>query len=200
MHLGGPNLQKGMGVQFDGAVSSSWTPCRCPSSQRLLKRTHGLLLRSPTRLKELVVPWKLLAPIAGANISGSYSWEIHSPSASRVVPPPISQNLNQSVFIKALRITFRRRIPFAKPKVGISVFDEVKPDNTGRDFLGGLSGFQTNQQSVVGGDLSGTRISGNAGRDSDLSLSTADQRPTNEYVVSIESSTDSTLVRKPIDE
>jgi hypothetical protein len=36
---------------------------------------------------------KLQAPATEGNVSGSYSWEIHSPSDSHVVPPPISQIL-----------------------------------------------------------------------------------------------------------
>jgi hypothetical protein len=143
---------------------------------------------------------KLLAPAAEGSISGSYSWEIHSPSASRVVPPPVLQDFNHSVFIKALRIKFRRRIPFVQPKVEISVFDKVKPNDTGREFLDGLGEYRATRQSAGGSDSSGIRDSGDAGRDADLSLSAADRWPADEYEVSIESPTDSNLVRNPIDQ
>ena len=141
---------------------------------------------------------KLLGPGVEGNVSGSYSWEIHSPSASRVVPPPVSQNFSHSVFIKALRIKFRRRLPFGQPKVKITVCNNVKLDDAGHAFLG-FGEFRTGRQSGGGSGPSGSRNSANSGRGADDSLEGAGQWPTDEYEVSVESSTDPAQVCKLTD-
>jgi hypothetical protein len=141
---------------------------------------------------------KLQTPAAEGSMSGSYSWEIHSPSDSRVVPPPISPNFSHSVFIKALRIKFRRRIPFVKSKVDVAVFDQIKSNDSSRGFLGGRGDFRPARPSNTS-EARGGQHGGNAGYGANISLEAGGQWPADEYEVSVESSSDSAQVGNSVE-
>jgi len=147
---------------------------------------------------------KLLAPAVEGNVSGSYLWEMHSPAASHVVPPPISEKLNHSVFIKALRIKFQPR-PLLQPKVDISVYNKIKPNHFGHGPfcplvgpIGSLGSGRPNPEVFGSGSGGGSNVAEISGFKENSSSEAVDHWSTVEREVSVEPLADVILVRKHI--